>query len=190
MLDTWSGVGPRSLKHGRNEFLGYSGTNGASNTGTEAVTGLIELPRRIARGSRGRDNYRSRMLLLGSGQGWNPPRSSAESRRGRSATHAKSTSAPAQRSTPPTAREMPMAVVGNCASLMMVSRATHRASRPERSLPASSISTDRLRGPLVEPRRSKQARRRQLAVRARPTYEVRSMVRGLVADRDDELAPE
>ena len=37
------------------------------NGGTEAVNGLIELHRRIARGFRNRDNYRLRMLLIGGG---------------------------------------------------------------------------------------------------------------------------
>jgi transposase len=40
---------------------------GASNGGTEAVNGLIELHRGIARGFRNRDNYRLRMLLVGGG---------------------------------------------------------------------------------------------------------------------------
>ena len=48
----------------REAFLGYFDTNGASNGGTEAVNGLIELHRRIARGFRNRDNYRLRMLLI------------------------------------------------------------------------------------------------------------------------------
>jgi hypothetical protein len=48
-------------------FLGYFDTNGASNGGTEAVNGLIELHRRIARGFRNRDNYRLRMLLIAGG---------------------------------------------------------------------------------------------------------------------------
>src|SRR5690606_5406970 len=39
----------------------------ASNGGTEAVNGLIELHRRIARGFRNRHNYRLRMLLIGGG---------------------------------------------------------------------------------------------------------------------------
>ena len=42
-------------------------TNGASNGGTEAVNGLNELHRRIARGLRNRDNYRPRMLLISGG---------------------------------------------------------------------------------------------------------------------------
>jgi transposase len=35
--------------------------------GTEAINGLIELHRRVARGFRDRDNYRLRMLLIGGG---------------------------------------------------------------------------------------------------------------------------
>jgi transposase len=57
----------RTLKQWRSEFLGYFDTNGASNGGTEAINGLIELHRRIARGFRNRDNYRLRMLLIGGG---------------------------------------------------------------------------------------------------------------------------
>ncbi len=57
----------RTLKQWRSEFLGYFDTSGASNGGTEAVNGLIELHRRIARGFRNRDNYRLRMLLIGGG---------------------------------------------------------------------------------------------------------------------------
>jgi transposase len=56
----------RTLKKWRREFLAYFDT-GASNGGTEAVNGLIELHRRIARGFRNRDNYRLRMLLIGGG---------------------------------------------------------------------------------------------------------------------------
>ena len=57
----------RTLKKWRKEFLAYFDTAGASNGGTEAVNGLIELHRRIARGFRNRDNYRLRMLLIGGG---------------------------------------------------------------------------------------------------------------------------
>ena len=56
-----------TLRRWRSEFLGYFDTGGASNGGTEAVNGLIELHRRIARGFRNRDNYRLRMLLIGGG---------------------------------------------------------------------------------------------------------------------------
>ena len=57
----------RTLKKWRSEFLGYFDTDGANNGGTEAINGLIELHRRIARGFRNRDNYRLRMLLIGGG---------------------------------------------------------------------------------------------------------------------------
>ena len=57
----------RTLKKWRKEFLAYFETAGASNGGTEALNGLIELHRRIARGFRNRDNYRLRMLLIGGG---------------------------------------------------------------------------------------------------------------------------
>ena len=59
----------KTLKTWRTEFFGYFDTNGASNGGTEAVNGLIELHRRIARGFRNRDNYRLRMLLIAGGLG-------------------------------------------------------------------------------------------------------------------------
>jgi transposase len=57
----------RTLRTWRHEFLGYFDTGGANNGGTEAINGLIELHRRIARGFRNRDNYRLRMLLIGGG---------------------------------------------------------------------------------------------------------------------------
>jgi transposase len=57
----------RTLKQWSREFLGYFDTDGASNGGTEAINGLIELHRRIARGFRNRNNYRLRMLLIGGG---------------------------------------------------------------------------------------------------------------------------
>jgi transposase len=57
----------RTLKQWREAFLGYFDTHGASNGGTEAVNGLIELHRRIARGFRNRSNYRLRMLLIAGG---------------------------------------------------------------------------------------------------------------------------
>jgi transposase len=56
-----------TLRRWRAAFLAYFDTDGASNGGTEAVNGLIELHRRIARGFRNRDNYRLRMLLIGGG---------------------------------------------------------------------------------------------------------------------------
>jgi transposase len=57
----------KTLRQWRTEFLGYLDTGGASNGGTEAINGLIELHRRVARGFRNRDNYRLRMLLIGGG---------------------------------------------------------------------------------------------------------------------------
>jgi transposase len=57
----------RTLNQWRDAFLGYFTTNGANNGGTEAVNGLIELARRVARGFRDPDNYRLRMLLIGGG---------------------------------------------------------------------------------------------------------------------------
>jgi transposase len=57
----------RTLKQWREAFLAYFETGRASNGGTEAINGLIEVHRRIARGFRNRDNYRLRMLLIGGG---------------------------------------------------------------------------------------------------------------------------
>jgi len=57
----------RTLKQRREAFLGSFDINGASNGGTQAVNGLIELRRRIARGFRNRHNYRLRMLLIAGG---------------------------------------------------------------------------------------------------------------------------
>ncbi len=57
----------RTLKKWRRKFLAYFDTAGASNDGTEAVNGAIELDRRVARGFRNRDTYRLRMLLIGDG---------------------------------------------------------------------------------------------------------------------------
>jgi len=47
--------------------LAYFDTGGASNGGTEAVNGRVELGRRIARGFRNVDHYRLRMLLVAGG---------------------------------------------------------------------------------------------------------------------------
>jgi len=57
----------KTLKRWREAFLAYFDTRRSSNGGTEAVNGLIELHRRVARGFRNRDNYRLRMLLIGGG---------------------------------------------------------------------------------------------------------------------------
>ncbi len=49
----------RTLRRWRSAFLAYFTTNRANNGGTEAICdGIIELPRRLARGYRNRDNYR------------------------------------------------------------------------------------------------------------------------------------
>jgi len=57
----------RTLRQWRTQLLAYFTTGGASNGGTEAINGLIELHRRVARGFRNRTNYRLRMLLIGGG---------------------------------------------------------------------------------------------------------------------------
>nr|WP_255316839.1 ISL3 family transposase [Nesterenkonia sp. Act20] len=57
----------RTLRRWRDAFLAYFTTDWANNGGTEAVNGLIELARRVARGFRNRENYRLRMLLIGGG---------------------------------------------------------------------------------------------------------------------------
>ncbi len=57
----------KTLKQWREVFLAYFDTSSANNSGTEAINGLIELHRRIARGFRNRESYRLRMLLTGEG---------------------------------------------------------------------------------------------------------------------------
>ncbi len=57
----------RTLRQWKAAFLAYFDTGRANNGGTEAINGLIELHRRVARGFRNRDNYRLRMLLIGGG---------------------------------------------------------------------------------------------------------------------------
>jgi transposase len=53
----------RTLNAWKEQFLAYFTTGRASNGGTEAINGIIELHRRIARGFRNPDNYRLRMIL-------------------------------------------------------------------------------------------------------------------------------
>jgi hypothetical protein len=48
-------------------ILAYFDTNGASNGPTEAINGVIETTRRIARGLRNFTNYRLRCLLAAGG---------------------------------------------------------------------------------------------------------------------------
>ena len=62
----------RTLKQWREAFLAYFDTGRSNNGGTEAINGLIELHRRVARGFRNYDNYRLRMLLIG-GETHQPP---------------------------------------------------------------------------------------------------------------------
>src|SRR5450830_264576 len=57
----------RTLRRWREQFLGYFTTDRSSNGGTEAINGIIELHRRLARGYRNRHNYRLRMLLVAGG---------------------------------------------------------------------------------------------------------------------------
>lgn len=63
----------RTLRRWKEPFLAYFTTGGANNGGAEAINGLIELHRRIARGFRNRANYRLRMLLIGGGLNPEPP---------------------------------------------------------------------------------------------------------------------
>jgi transposase len=53
----------RTLRAWRQQFLAYFTTGRANNGGTEAINGIIELHRRIARGFRNPANYRLRMIL-------------------------------------------------------------------------------------------------------------------------------
>lgn len=57
----------KTLKQWREAFLAYFDIGRANNGGTEAINGLIELHRRVARGFRNREHYRLRMLLIGGG---------------------------------------------------------------------------------------------------------------------------
>ena len=57
----------RTLRRWRTAFLAYFHTGGTNNGGAEAVNGLIELQRHVARDFRNRDNHRLRMLLIGGG---------------------------------------------------------------------------------------------------------------------------
>jgi transposase len=57
----------KTLKQWREAFMAYFDTSRASNGGTQAINGLIERHRRIARGFRNRDNCRLRMLVIAGG---------------------------------------------------------------------------------------------------------------------------
>ena len=57
----------RTLRRWRTAILAYFDTDGASNGPTEAVNGVIETMRRVARGFRNFENYRLRALLAAGG---------------------------------------------------------------------------------------------------------------------------
>ncbi|WP_298251767.1 ISL3 family transposase [uncultured Arthrobacter sp.] len=57
----------RTLRQWKSAILAYFDTDGASNGPTEAVNGVIETTRRIARGFRNFTNYRLRCLLAAGG---------------------------------------------------------------------------------------------------------------------------
>jgi transposase len=57
----------KTLRQWRAALLAYVDPGRANNGGTEAINGLIELHRRVARGFRNRERYRLRMLLIGEG---------------------------------------------------------------------------------------------------------------------------
>lgn len=57
----------RTLRRWHAAFLAYFTTGRSNNGGTEAINGIIELHRRLARGYRNFDNYRLRMLLAAGG---------------------------------------------------------------------------------------------------------------------------
>lgn len=57
----------KTLRRWRDQFLAYFTTNRANNGATEALNGIIELHRRLARGYRNPTNYRLRMILVGGG---------------------------------------------------------------------------------------------------------------------------
>ncbi|CAH0124982.1 hypothetical protein SRABI83_00041 [Arthrobacter sp. Bi83] len=61
----------RTLKQWKTAILAYLDTNGASNGPTEAVNGVIETTRRIARGFRNFPKYRIRCLLAAGPTGSN-----------------------------------------------------------------------------------------------------------------------
>ena len=57
----------RTLRKWKDALDAYFDTSGASNGRTEAINGIIELGRRIARGYRNPTNCRHRMLLIAGG---------------------------------------------------------------------------------------------------------------------------
>jgi transposase len=65
--DRRDGPAQADLRQWKHTYLGYFAAERWSDDGTEAINGIIELHRRIARGFRNRDNYRLRMLLVAGG---------------------------------------------------------------------------------------------------------------------------
>ncbi|WP_260848333.1 transposase [Brevibacterium aurantiacum] len=63
---------PEIARLGKTAFLAYFDTGGASNGGTEAINGIIELGRRTARCFSNFEHYRLRMLLITGGLGTSP----------------------------------------------------------------------------------------------------------------------
>ncbi len=67
----WSGLVAEGARRARDaagvDVATGADTGRSSNGPTEAMNGIIELARRLARGYRNRDNYRLRMLLAGGG---------------------------------------------------------------------------------------------------------------------------
>ncbi len=57
----------RTLRRWKDAFLAYFTTGRSNNGGTEAINGIIELHRRLARGYRNLTNYRLRLLLAAGG---------------------------------------------------------------------------------------------------------------------------
>ena len=57
----------RTLRKWKDAFDAYFDTDGASSGSTEAINGIIELGRRIARGYRNPTSYQLRMLLIAGG---------------------------------------------------------------------------------------------------------------------------
>lgn len=69
----------RTLRRWRSAILAYFDTAGASNGPTEAINGVIETMRRVARGFRNFDNYRLRALLAAGGhRPWRKPATHAQ----------------------------------------------------------------------------------------------------------------
>lgn len=64
LLDPRGSAAGKTLRRRRTAFLAYFDADSASDGGTEAVDGIIDLGRRIARGFRDFEHQRLRMLLV------------------------------------------------------------------------------------------------------------------------------